>query len=248
MFTARAISREIVNRFACLQVQGSKGVRGTATEGAELMGRARAAARDEPAVEIQKLGKQWRKKQTLSAQGQPVVRATDASRRPGGRRGRRRKASHRTTGQSASIGSSLSAGASLAAGDARAPPGRRRGYAAGPAKLPPLPTAAVSGGVRGVVPGRDRLPAAGHSRPPAQYAGADGRRSGDRPTGRRVRLRPQPDGAAGAAELPYDSLIVAAGAGHSYFGYDAWARHAPGLKTLEDALDPAAHPDRIRGR
>jgi hypothetical protein len=71
MFTARAISREIVNRFACLRVQGSKGVRGTATEGAELMGRARAAARDEPAVEIQKPGKQWRKEQTLSAQGQP---------------------------------------------------------------------------------------------------------------------------------------------------------------------------------
>ena len=36
--------------------------------------------------------------------------------------------------------------------------------------------------------------------------------------------------------LPYDSLIVATGTKHSYFGNDAWADHAPGIKTLEDAL------------
>jgi NADH:ubiquinone reductase (H+-translocating) len=36
--------------------------------------------------------------------------------------------------------------------------------------------------------------------------------------------------------LPYDHLIVAAGATHSYFGHDDWAAHAPGLKTLEDAF------------
>jgi len=35
----------------------------------------------------------------------------------------------------------------------------------------------------------------------------------------------------------YDYLIVAAGATHSYFGHDEWAPMAPGLKTLEDALD-----------
>jgi NADH dehydrogenase len=34
----------------------------------------------------------------------------------------------------------------------------------------------------------------------------------------------------------YDYLVVAAGATHAYFGHDDWARHAPGLKTLEDAL------------
>jgi NADH dehydrogenase len=34
----------------------------------------------------------------------------------------------------------------------------------------------------------------------------------------------------------YDFLIVATGATHSYFGQDAWAEHAPGLKTLTDAL------------
>jgi NADH dehydrogenase len=38
-------------------------------------------------------------------------------------------------------------------------------------------------------------------------------------------------------ELPYDFLILAAGATHSYFGHNHWAEHAPGLKTLEDALE-----------
>jgi NADH dehydrogenase len=37
--------------------------------------------------------------------------------------------------------------------------------------------------------------------------------------------------------LPYDHLVVAAGATHSYFGRDEWRRHAPGLKTLADAFD-----------
>ena len=36
-------------------------------------------------------------------------------------------------------------------------------------------------------------------------------------------------------EIPYDTLIVAAGAGHHYFGHDEWAKNAPGLKTVEDA-------------
>ena len=35
----------------------------------------------------------------------------------------------------------------------------------------------------------------------------------------------------------YDSLIVAAGAGQSYFGNDHFAEHAPGMKTLDDALE-----------
>jgi NADH dehydrogenase len=39
------------------------------------------------------------------------------------------------------------------------------------------------------------------------------------------------------SDLGYDHLILATGAGHSYFGRDDWARHAPGLKTLEDALE-----------
>jgi NADH:quinone reductase (non-electrogenic) len=40
-----------------------------------------------------------------------------------------------------------------------------------------------------------------------------------------------------ARRLPYDYLILAAGANHAYFGHDEWAPNAPGLKTLEDALD-----------
>ena len=38
-------------------------------------------------------------------------------------------------------------------------------------------------------------------------------------------------------ETPYDYLILATGATHSYFGHDDWARHAPGLKSIEDALE-----------
>ena len=41
----------------------------------------------------------------------------------------------------------------------------------------------------------------------------------------------------GGPSLPYDHLVVAAGATHSYFGQDAWAAHAPGLKTLDDAFE-----------
>jgi NADH:ubiquinone reductase (H+-translocating) len=39
------------------------------------------------------------------------------------------------------------------------------------------------------------------------------------------------------AELHYDYAIVAAGATHAYFGHDHWQASAPGLKTLEDALE-----------
>ncbi|GAA5000994.1 NAD(P)/FAD-dependent oxidoreductase [Pseudoluteimonas lycopersici] len=36
--------------------------------------------------------------------------------------------------------------------------------------------------------------------------------------------------------LDYDFLLLATGATHAYFGHDDWAAHAPGLKTLDDAL------------
>ena len=42
-------------------------------------------------------------------------------------------------------------------------------------------------------------------------------------------------------ETPYDSLIVAAGAGQSYFGNDHFAEFAPGMKSIDDALE-------LRGR
>ena len=38
-------------------------------------------------------------------------------------------------------------------------------------------------------------------------------------------------------EIPYDSLIVAAGVTQSYFGHDELARYAPGMKTIDDALE-----------
>src|SRR5450830_385188 len=45
----------------------------------------------------------------------------------------------------------------------------------------------------------------------------------------------------GTVETPYDSLIVAAGSTQSYFGHDHFAEHAPGLKSIDDALE-------LRGR
>ncbi|MET0763769.1 MAG: NAD(P)/FAD-dependent oxidoreductase [Blastococcus sp.] len=50
---------------------------------------------------------------------------------------------------------------------------------------------------------------------------------------RRVVHAQGPDGRP--LELPYDSLVVAAGATHSYFGRDDFAEFAPGMKTIEDA-------------
>ena len=38
-------------------------------------------------------------------------------------------------------------------------------------------------------------------------------------------------------DFPYDYLIIAAGASHAYFGHEDWEPFAPGLKTIEDALE-----------
>lgn len=46
---------------------------------------------------------------------------------------------------------------------------------------------------------------------------------------------------SGDTAVPYDTLILATGARHSYFGHDEWGSFAPGLKTIEDAT-------RIRSR
>jgi NADH dehydrogenase len=43
------------------------------------------------------------------------------------------------------------------------------------------------------------------------------------------------------SDVPYDSLILATGASQSYFGHPEFARHAPGMKTIDDALE-------LRGR
>jgi NADH dehydrogenase len=47
--------------------------------------------------------------------------------------------------------------------------------------------------------------------------------------GRRIEL-------ASGEGLPYDALVLATGVTHTYFGHDAWAHRAPGLKTLDDAV------------
>src|ERR1051325_4587331 len=49
------------------------------------------------------------------------------------------------------------------------------------------------------------------------------------------------DTAGHTTALAYDSLIVATGASQSYFGHDEYARDAPGMKTIDDALE-------LRGR
>src|SRR5665213_247298 len=49
-------------------------------------------------------------------------------------------------------------------------------------------------------------------------------------TARQVKLR-------SGAELDYEYLILATGATHSYFGHEEWAHLAPGLKTIEDAIE-----------
>lgn len=41
----------------------------------------------------------------------------------------------------------------------------------------------------------------------------------------------------GHEPLSYDALVVATGVSHHYFGNDHWAKFAPGLKTIEDALE-----------
>ncbi|MDH4289803.1 MAG: NAD(P)/FAD-dependent oxidoreductase, partial [Aquincola sp.] len=41
---------------------------------------------------------------------------------------------------------------------------------------------------------------------------------------------------ADGTTLGYDLLLVASGVTHAYFGHDEWAAHAPGLKTLDDAM------------
>src|SRR3954470_18039446 len=43
------------------------------------------------------------------------------------------------------------------------------------------------------------------------------------------------------SEVPYDTLVLATGARHAYFGHDEWEQFAPGLKTLEDGTTLRRH-------
>ena len=102
---------------------------------------------------------------------------------------------------------------------------------------PPVPAAAVPGGDRHHLRGRDR---AAHPDDPAQAeerAGAARRRHPHRPGEQTV----ESELLGHTYVTPYDSLIIAAGAGQSYFGNDHFAEWAPGMKSIDDALE-------LRGR
>ena len=90
----------------------------------------------------------------------------------------------------------------------------------------------------GLSPGQHRRAAAGRAAAAAQRTRAA--RRGGRHRRRRQRRVLLSDGA-----VPYDTLVVATGATHHYFGHDEWERLAPGLKTIEDATDDA--PPRAAG-
>ena len=73
---------------------------------------------------------------------------------------------------------------------------------------------------------------------------ASPRRPASTPNRRRVLAR-RPLG--DQLEFGYDYLILAAGVRQSYFGHDEYAQFAPGMKTIEDAMeDPAAGVRRVR--
>jgi NADH dehydrogenase len=57
------------------------------------------------------------------------------------------------------------------------------------------------------------------------------------PEARRVHLRGGDEGVPAPRVLPYDYLILATGSTGSYFGHDEYAQYAPGLKSIEDALE-----------
>ena len=111
--------------------------------------------------------------------------------------------------------------------------GARRGHPDRPPQLPPLPAAAL--------PGRHRRAVAGQHRRPAARACCSGSATPrvllgevtdfDLPPASRRSLGGR------AAAVGYDSLIVAAGARHHYFGHPEWEQLAPGLKTIEDATE-----------
>ena len=109
---------------------------------------------------------------------------------------------------------------------AGAGPGDRRR----PAEPPPVPAPAV--------PGRDgRAEPERHRRADPPRAAAPGERRGPAGRGHGRSTSPRKTVLLADGVLAYDYLIVATGATHSYFGHDDWARFAPGLKSVEDALE-----------
>ena len=105
-----------------------------------------------------------------------------------------------------------------------------------PTQPPSLPAAAVPGRDRHALARADRAAArdtccAAFPASPSSSLEVDGF-----DLERRVVHANRPPGGE-HVELPYDSLIVAAGAGQSYFGHDEFALYAPGMKTIDDAME-----------
>src|SRR3954449_6112085 len=109
--------------------------------------------------------------------------------------------------------------------------GRRR-HRGGPDQPPPVPAAAVPGG-GGILPPGLIAPALRGIIKRERNARALLAEVQDLDLDARVVQARGPDGRD--IELPYDTLVVAAGATHSYFGKDQFAEFAPGMKTVEDA-------------
>ena len=90
-----------------------------------------------------------------------------------------------------------------------------------PPQLPPLPAAPVSGRHRRAVARQHRRPLRSVLRRQRNTRVLLGEVTGFDLTAKTVQLK---DGAA----IPFDSLIVATGSTHHYFGHDKWAEHCPG--------------------
>ena len=105
---------------------------------------------------------------------------------------------------------------------------RRRHHDHRSSELSLLSAAFVSGGDRRIIARRCRLADPPHSAP----AGKRHRLHDGSDRHRRRRRRPSRHK---AGPFPFDYLVIATGAMHSYFGHDSWADFAPGLKRIEDA-------------
>ena len=106
-------------------------------------------------------------------------------------------------------------------------PRRRHGHR--PAQLSSVPAAALPGGDRRPVAGRDRLADPRHPAPAANVRSA-GQGHGDRPASAHIIARDRD-------AFPTTIWSLATGARHAYFGHDDWEGFAPGLKKIDDATD-----------
>ena len=94
----------------------------------------------------------------------------------------------------------------------------------------------------GLSPGDIASPIRWILRRPDEHARPDGRRAARRRRSARVLI-------TDVGPIAFDYLILAPGVTHSYFGHDDWRAHAPGLKTLDDALAiRSQHADGLRAR